>query len=323
MSTATAAFAGSASVRSSEHDLHTLTAISIKPLLKFITEQCLASMPSSGLNIVDFVLQVLTANKEQLDRICQSGSFGSVGMQLQNCHTSSNTSKSSRDFNHSISSKADPATASSDDRAVAGSEMDALHSRIRDLELQLANAHPAVNQRDKPLPTCDAVSRDVAEFQRLYDATVSSLQRKNKDFMGDVYNRHARPIGLSARALVTALHAIDPLSYSAEVADVDALKKLKELDSSNKGHCSFEEFCAACKVSSDEGADVSPARVVFLRLADVKGLTAEALMDALKEVDAPVLSSSEGRSPEQIFRRADANLSGSVDLSELETPHFF
>jgi hypothetical protein len=134
--------------------------------------------------------------------------------------------------------------------------------------------------------------------------------------MGAVFDRHAKPVGLSAAALATALHAIHPSSFSADVSNDDANKKLlREFDSSNKGHCNFEDFCKACKLPNVE--DEAPAaRDVFLRLADVKGLTAEALMDALKEVGAPVLSCSEGRSPEQIFRRADANLSGSIDLAE-------
>ena len=187
--------------------------------------------------------------------------------------------------------------------------MNALKAQICDLELQLAEASLVVNKTSHN-----------AHFQKLSDAAVSNLKRQNKTIMSDVYNRHAKPIGLSARALMTALHAFDPSSFPADVSDGDAVNKLKELDIGNKGHCNFKDFCAACKSPSDADTATSPARDVFLRLADVKGLTAEALMDALKEVDAPVLSSSEGRSPEQIFRRADANLSGSVDFAELDPP---
>ena len=86
------------------------------------------------------------------------------------------------------------------------------------------------------------------------------------------------------------------------------------------GHANFEEFCRAAKISSDAGAetDTSAARDVFLRF--VKGLSAQELVAALKEVDAPVLLSSEGSSPEQIFRRADVNMNGSVDFAELDPP---
>jgi hypothetical protein len=142
-----------------------------------------------------------------------------------------------------------------------------------------------------------------------------SAARRDLAHMEAVFNRHAKPVGLSAQALVSALHAIDASSFSAEVSDADAKKLMKRVDIKNKGHATFEELCQTAKISCAE-ASSSPARDVFLRFADVKVLSAPALMDALKEVDAPVLLSGEGCSPEQIFRRADADISGSVDLAE-------
>ena len=57
-------------------------------------------------------------------------------------------------------------------------------------------------------------------------------------------------------------------------------------------------------------------RVVFDRHAGSKGqLSAPELMAALKEVEAPVLT-GDGSSEENMFRRADANLSGAVDFDE-------
>ena len=59
-------------------------------------------------------------------------------------------------------------------------------------------------------------------------------------------------------------------------------------------------------------------RDVFDRHAGSKGeLSAPELMTALEEVKAPVLS-SEGSSADSIFRRADANLSGTVDFAECD-----
>ena len=165
-----------------------------------------------------------------------------------------------------------------------------------------------------------ALARDPALFHKLAEASISSLKRKDKRFMGEVFSRHVKPLGLSAKALASALHAIDRSKFPAQVSDADAECKLKEVDAGNKGHANFEEFCRAAKISSDPGAetDTSAARDVFLRF--VKGLSAQSLVAALKEVDAPVLLSSEGCSPEQIFRRADVNMSGSVDFAELD-PH--
>ena len=65
-------------------------------------------------------------------------------------------------------------------------------------------------------------------------------------------------------------------------------------------------------------ADESFMRDVFDRHADCKSkqaLSAAALMAALKEVQAPAVLSS-GCSEQELFRRADTNLSGSVDFEE-------
>jgi hypothetical protein len=56
---------------------------------------------------------------------------------------------------------------------------------------------------------------------------------------------------------------------------------------------------------------------VYERYADSNGeLSAPALMAALKEVDAPVLSND--LSPEEIFRRVDSDLGGTVGFDEYE-----
>ena len=60
---------------------------------------------------------------------------------------------------------------------------------------------------------------------------------------------------------------------------------------------------------------------VFERHKDVDGgLSKAAFIAALKEVEAPVLFSSDSASEDDLFRRADTNASGSVDLSEYALP---
>jgi hypothetical protein len=60
---------------------------------------------------------------------------------------------------------------------------------------------------------------------------------------------------------------------------------------------------------------------VFERHKDVDGgLSKAAFIAALKEVEAPVLFSSDSASEDNLFRRADTNASGSVDLSEYAFP---
>ena len=184
-------------------------------------------------------------------------------------------------------------------------ELRNLEARLAATGTNYANPHPLLFP-----PTAVAPSVDYTTCMSL------SAARRDLAHMKAVFNRHAKPVGLSANALVSALHAIDPSSFAAEVSDADAKRLMKRVDINNKGHATFEELCQTAKISCDEGAEASPARDEFLRFADVKVLSAPALMDALKEVDAPVLLSGEGCSPEQIFRRADADISGSVDLAE-------
>ncbi len=67
--------------------------------------------------------------------------------------------------------------------------------------------------------------------------------------------------------------------------------------------------------------DEAHMQAVFNRHTDVAGgLSKTALMAALKEIDAPVLSSSDGASEDSLFRRADTKLSGYVNFSECAFP---
>jgi hypothetical protein len=56
---------------STETDFQSFSAVSLKPLLQFITTECLVSMPASALSLVDFVIQRLTENKVHLNQICR------------------------------------------------------------------------------------------------------------------------------------------------------------------------------------------------------------------------------------------------------------
>ena len=74
---------------------------------------------------------------------------------------------------------------------------------------------------------------------------------------------------------------------------------------------------ASAVAAATKRRDEAFMRIAFSRHADSKGmLSNKALMAALKEVEAPVLTN--GSSAESIFRRADANLSGAVDFDECD-----
>jgi hypothetical protein len=60
-----------------ESDFRSFSEVVLKPLLQFISTECLASLPTSSLDIVDFVIQLLTANKGLVNKMC-AGSRASV-----------------------------------------------------------------------------------------------------------------------------------------------------------------------------------------------------------------------------------------------------
>jgi hypothetical protein len=54
-----------------ETDFQSFSAVVLKPLLQFISTECLASLPASAEDIADFVIQLLTANKEFVNQLCR------------------------------------------------------------------------------------------------------------------------------------------------------------------------------------------------------------------------------------------------------------
>jgi hypothetical protein len=66
--------------------------------------------------------------------------------------------------------------------------------------------------------------------------------------MGVVYDRHSKPLRLSAKALVSALNAIDPSIFPDQVTDATAAKSLKEVDTGNKGYADINEFFLAAGI---------------------------------------------------------------------------
>jgi hypothetical protein len=58
---------------SAETDFQSFSAVVPKPLLQFIYTECLASLAASSLDIADFMIQLLTANKELVNQLCRGG----------------------------------------------------------------------------------------------------------------------------------------------------------------------------------------------------------------------------------------------------------
>jgi hypothetical protein len=58
----------SSATASTEAALNSFATVSLKPLLRFIASECIATMPPNDLSLVDFVIKLLIANKERLEQ---------------------------------------------------------------------------------------------------------------------------------------------------------------------------------------------------------------------------------------------------------------
>ena len=203
-------------------------------------------MPASGLNVVDFIMQLLTANRELLNQMFCGGN-------------------SSKQLDMHASRHRLPILPCSGTSASA--RISELEARVRDARAALhadpCSAGPfstphAVLQNDTE--ACSTLPHDTA----LHAALVE----------GD---------GSTAAALAAL-----PVNYAESIA-LNAKRR-------DKVHM----------------------QAVFERHRDIeeKGLSKAALMAALQEVGAPVLSSSDGASEDSLFHRADTNMSNYVDLNE-------
>jgi hypothetical protein len=101
-------------------------------------------------------------------------------------------------------------------------------------------------------------------------------------------------------------------SLGSNISITVSYAKKRQIASAPSAIAQFARAMNAARMLQDEAF----MRGVFDRHSDSKGeLSAPALMLALKESGAPVLT-ADGSSQEDIFRRADANLSGAVDFNE-------
>ena len=58
----------SSATASTEASLNSFATVSLKPLLRFIASECVATMPPNDSSLVDFVIKLLIANKELLEQ---------------------------------------------------------------------------------------------------------------------------------------------------------------------------------------------------------------------------------------------------------------
>jgi hypothetical protein len=255
MSSASAAYGAP----STETDYQIFSSLSLKPILQFITAECVASMPLSGLKVVDFIIQVLTVNRERLNEMIS----GDSSCKRLEEHASNQSVQ--RSLCSGTSALARTKALPADDDSSHSARLHELEAQVRELTARLsANASGA-----------GSLGAPHAHFQSDADSCITSAQDR-----------------------------------AAQSAVVEGGCSLASSDSP----ASYADHIAL----SAKRRDRKQMQAVFDRHKDVegKGLSKAALMAALTEVSAPVLSSSDGASEDSVFRRADTNCSNYVDLDE-------
>ena len=201
-------------------------------------------MPASGLNVVDFIMQLLTANRDILNQMFCGGN-------------------SSKQLDMHASSHRLPILPRGG--ASASARISELEARVRDARAVLLADPCSGGLLSTPHA---ALQSDVESRSTLHHDTALHATLVEGD-------------GSPARAAL-------PVNYAESIA-LNAKRR-------DKAHM----------------------QAVFERHRDIKekGLSKAALMAALQEVGAPVLSSSDGASEDSLFHRADTNMSNFVDLNE-------
>jgi hypothetical protein len=230
-------------------------------------------MSASGLNLVDFVLRLLAANKEQLLRVC--GSTNNASMPLQNCRMHSYQPHAAADHTKTVVC-VDSESHSGfhiPPAAVGGSvghaertrelnlQIDSLNARIQDLEAQLAASALSLSQLSL-LPTSDghgapaalrpspsaassspvaAVDPNDPSFLKCTSAVVNGLKRHDTKFLRQVFERHKDGSGsLPACNVALALTEADaPVIPESVIA---AAGTIARFDSNSNGLMEFGEF---------------------------------------------------------------------------------
>lgn len=230
-------------------------------------------MSASGLNLVDFVLRLLAANKEQLLRVC--GSTNNASMPLQNCRMHSYQPHAAADHTKTVVC-VDSESHSGfhiPPAAVGGSvghaertrelnlQIDSLNARIQDLEAQLAASALSLSQLSL-LPTSDghgapaalrpspsaassspvaAVDPNDPSFLKCTSAVVNGLKRHDTKFLRQVFERHKDGNGsLPACNVALALTEADaPVIPESVIA---AAGTIARFDSNSNGLMEFGEF---------------------------------------------------------------------------------
>jgi WD40 repeat protein len=189
------------------------SAVVLKPLLQFISTECLASLPASSLEIADFVIQLLTENKELVNQLCR-GSKTSMRLEkssppsvpcskfLLKCKTALSNASNRRDV----------------------SFLRNVFNRHKDSSGGLAGQNLIQALQEVDAPNIPASDQEVAEIIQQFDNN-SNKTLEFGEFQQVVNEPDELQVWLSEKQLPLAADALRPLVGRGS----DQLKKMSQL----------------------------------------------------------------------------------------------
>ncbi len=162
-----------------------------------------------------------------------------------------------------------------------------------------------------------AVLASAAQLRTKYENAASEIQILLRSMRGAWLTwQSAFNLALPSSATVPPESAVDSSNTDPHFATLSHNEELPPPSAKTVIKSTSPDFAHAI-AKAQKIMDKTFMLSVFERYADSNGeLSAPALMAALKEVDAPVLSND--LSPEEIFRRVDSDLGGTVGFDEYE-----
>jgi hypothetical protein len=213
---------------STESAYHSFVAVALKPLLQFVTAECLATTPASAPNLVDFVIQLLEANKERLYQVCR-GTTPSIANLMQSGRVALEPSSEP------------PLPALFPDYLCP----DALlqhpgpPSAVATPPASTVTNSPAVSGTQSPSPDTPLSNHDA--LSKCISAVVSGTRRRDSNFPRKIFERHQDGTGrLPVTKLIVALTEADaPVIPDSDAA---AAATMARFDCNTNGLMELSEF---------------------------------------------------------------------------------
>jgi hypothetical protein len=252
---------------STEASFDVFANLSLKPLLRFIAAECVMSMqqllsgPGSNFPIVDFVVQLLLANKDHLEQACRRSNVSADASGCSSLPPAPSIVSASPDARDAGTGTGTGAAIPhhAEQTQVTHAQLDALKVQLRDLEAQLAAASAS-----SPAPP---VSLSAVDLTLSGTASVASWRSSEHRPLLSMLQRIPVASMLGAAALQTAasvsasddsLRAFACLDERALklIVETSSLELMKELRAQTQElRRAYDAMDANAKAKADSGAE--------------------------------------------------------------------